>query len=138
MKTTEGKLGRIFMIHLEDGDEPAASIERFAVEKGIMAAQVFLVAGDSVAGIIMPDADGTPRLRLAGGTADAGKWADGDIVVQEFVGVHFRRVRDPESGRESVAKVPGTKTRVMEKPAPSPEDTGPGTVPVYLFNVEFN
>ncbi len=45
MKATEGKLGRIFVIRLEDGDKIPGSIERFAEEKGIMAGQVILVGG---------------------------------------------------------------------------------------------
>jgi len=45
MKATEGKIGRIFVIRLEDGDKIPESIERFAAEKGISAAQVILLGG---------------------------------------------------------------------------------------------
>jgi uncharacterized protein len=45
MKAVEGKLGRIFVIRLEDGDKVPACIERFAQEKGISAGQVVLVGG---------------------------------------------------------------------------------------------
>ncbi len=139
MKASEGKPGRIFMIRLEKGDKPAETIERFAAEKGILAAQVFAVAETALAGIIAPNADGNPRLRLpdAMGKGDAA-WAEGEVVIQEVIGVAFRRVLDPDLGRETLARVPSAKTRVMERPAPAPEESGPGTIPVYLFNAEFN
>ncbi len=139
MKASEGKLGRIFMIRLENGDRPAETIERFAAANGILAAQVFAVADTVLAGIIAPNADGDPRLRLpeAMGKGDVA-WAEGEVVIQEVLGVNFRRVMDPALGRETLARVPSTKTRVMEKAAPAPEESGPGTIPVYLFNAEFN
>lgn len=139
MKTGEGKLGRVFLIRLEEGDEPKESIERFVAEKAIHAAQVFLVGDNAVTGIIAPDASGTPVLKLPSGTAvsDA-DWINGELVVQEVVGIDFHRVVDPKSGRTTLARVVSTKTRVMEKAAPVPDDSGPGTIPVYLFNAEFN
>ena len=45
MKATEGKLGRVFVLRLEDGDKIPDCIERFAEEKGISAGQVILVGG---------------------------------------------------------------------------------------------
>ena len=45
MKASEGKLGRIFVIRLEDGDVVPDCIERFAAAEGISAAQVILVGG---------------------------------------------------------------------------------------------
>lgn len=138
MKASEGKLGRVFLIRLEDGDDARSAIEAFAAEKGIHAAQVFVVANNALTGIIAPDADGRPSLRLPSGAALADvDWSDGELVVQEVVGIDFRRVVDPSSGRETLARVVSTKTRVMEKAAPEPEETGPGTIPVYLFNAEF-
>jgi uncharacterized protein len=47
MKATEGKIGRVFIIRLEDGDKIPGSIERFAAEKGISAGQVIMVGGIS-------------------------------------------------------------------------------------------
>lgn len=138
MKASEGKLGRIFLIRLEDGDDPTEAIERFAREKDIQAAQVFGIANQALTGIIVPGEDGRPGLRLPPGeTADKSHWADAELIVQEVTGVRLRRVVD-SSGRETFARVTSTKTRVMEKPAPAPEETGPGTIPVYLFNAEFN
>ena len=139
VKASEGKLGRVFLIRLEEGDDAKASIEQFALEKGVHAAQVFLVASSTLAGIIAPDAEGKPSLRMPSGAAmDHNDWVDGEMVVQEVVGVDFRRVRDPSSGKERLARVISPKTRVMEKAAPEPEGAGPGTIPVYLFNAEFN
>jgi len=47
MKSTEGKLGRIFVIRLEDGDRLPESIERFAEEHNISHAQTVMVGGIS-------------------------------------------------------------------------------------------
>ena len=45
MKATEGKIGRIFILRLEDGDIVPGCIERFAEEEGITAGQVILIGG---------------------------------------------------------------------------------------------
>jgi predicted DNA-binding protein with PD1-like motif len=45
MKASEGKLGRVFVIRLEDGDAVPASIERFAEQKKISVGQVILIGG---------------------------------------------------------------------------------------------
>ena len=45
MKATEGKLGRVFVIRLEDGDAVPASIEHFAKKKKISVGQVILIGG---------------------------------------------------------------------------------------------
>lgn len=45
MKTTEGRLGRVFVIRLEHGDVIPDCIERFAEDKGISVGHVILVGG---------------------------------------------------------------------------------------------
>ena len=45
MKASEGKIGRVFVIRLEDGDAIPACIESFAEEKKISAGQVILIGG---------------------------------------------------------------------------------------------
>jgi predicted DNA-binding protein with PD1-like motif len=45
MKASEGQLGRVFIIRLEDGDTVPASIERFAEKKKISVGQVILIGG---------------------------------------------------------------------------------------------
>ena len=45
MKACEGRLGRVFVIRLEDGDVVPGCIERFAEEKGIAVGHVILVGG---------------------------------------------------------------------------------------------
>ena len=45
MKACEGRLGRVFVIRLEDGDVVPGCIERFAEEKGISVGHVTLVGG---------------------------------------------------------------------------------------------
>ena len=45
MKASEGRLGRVFVIRLEDGDKLPECLERFAEEKGVSAGHVILVGG---------------------------------------------------------------------------------------------
>lgn len=45
MKASEGKIGRVFVIRLEDGDIVPACLERFAEEKGISVGHVILIGG---------------------------------------------------------------------------------------------
>jgi len=45
MKACEGRLGRVFVIRLEDGDVVPECIERFAEEKGVSVAHVILIGG---------------------------------------------------------------------------------------------
>ena len=45
MKATEGRVGRVFVIRLEDGDVVPESIERFAAEQGVAVGHVILIGG---------------------------------------------------------------------------------------------
>jgi len=45
MKACEGRIGRVFVIRLEDGDMVPECIERFAEEKGVSVGQAVLVGG---------------------------------------------------------------------------------------------
>jgi uncharacterized protein len=45
MKATEGKLGRVFVMRLEEGDQVPEVIDRFALQKGISVAHVILIGG---------------------------------------------------------------------------------------------
>jgi len=45
MKASKGKLGRVFVIRLEDGDKLPDCIEKFAEKKGISVGHVILVGG---------------------------------------------------------------------------------------------
>lgn len=45
MKACEGRLGRVFVIRLEDGDVVPECIERFAEDNGVSVAHVILVGG---------------------------------------------------------------------------------------------
>lgn len=140
MKTSEGKLGRVFMLRLERGDDGPEPIEKFAADNGILFAQIFIVSDAPAAGILAPDASGHPRLRLSGGTENTppDSWQDAEVIVQEMLGVSFRRLREPGSNRGTLIRINSSKSRVMNRAAPEPADSGPGTIPVYLFNVEFN
>lgn len=107
MKASEGKVGRVFVIRLEDGDVLPASIERFAEEKKISVGQVILLGGigegqvvvgprrsnemppeamlvpvDGVhevvgVGIIAPDKKGKPNLHIHASLGRAGKTTTG-------------------------------------------------------------
>ncbi len=139
MKASEGKLGRVFLLHLEGNEDAVRVVEAFAIDNGIVAAQVYIMASRNYAGLIAQDPDGRIQLHLHG--AENGinpDWTDADILIQEMHGLRFRRQVDPITGRGILSKVAGSKTRLVEKAAPEPEVAGPGTVPVYLFNAEFN
>lgn len=45
MKATEGRLGRVFVLRLEDGDVVPDCIERFAAGSGVSVGQVVLIGG---------------------------------------------------------------------------------------------
>jgi len=45
MKASEGKLGRVFVIRLEDGDVLPGCVEKFAEEKGVSVGHAILVGG---------------------------------------------------------------------------------------------
>ena len=45
MKASEGKIGRVFVIRLEDGDIVPDCIERYAQENGVSVAHAILVGG---------------------------------------------------------------------------------------------
>jgi predicted DNA-binding protein with PD1-like motif len=45
MKASEGRIGRVFVIRLEDGDRVPECIERFAIERGVSLGHVVLVGG---------------------------------------------------------------------------------------------
>ena len=107
MKASEGKLGRAFVIRLEDGDAIPASIERFAEEKKISVGQAILIGGigdgqvvvgprrsnemppepmlvpiDGVhevvgVGIIAPDKNGKPKLHIHASLGRSGKTTTG-------------------------------------------------------------
>ena len=107
MKASEGKIGRVFVIRLEDGDTVPDCLEKFAAEKGIQAGHVILVGGigggEVVAGprktderppdplllpvdgahevvgvgIIAPNKDGKPVLHIHASLGRAGKTLTG-------------------------------------------------------------
>jgi len=45
MKACEGRIGRVFVMRLDDGDVVPECIERFAEEKGVSVGQAILVGG---------------------------------------------------------------------------------------------
>ncbi len=107
MKAAEGKVGRVFVIRLEDGDIIPNCLEQFAAEKEIKVALVTMISGvDSgkvisgpkksnqmpidpitsaidgahelvAAGLIASDEEGQPKLHIHGAFARAGKVTGG-------------------------------------------------------------
>ena len=107
MKVSEGRIGRVFVIRLEDGDVVPECIERFAQEKEITVGQIVLVGGigggevvvgprrsdemppepvllpvdgaHEVAGVgvLAPDEDGKPVLHIHGALGRSGKTLTG-------------------------------------------------------------
>lgn len=58
MKFSEGRLGRVFVLRLEDGDRLPECIETFAAEKGIAQAFCSLVGGVGSGRIVVGPEDG--------------------------------------------------------------------------------
>jgi len=107
MKACEGKLGRVFILRLEDGDKIPGVIEHFAEEKKISVGQVLLIGdiGDGQVvvgprrtsemppepmlvpiegahetvgvGLIAPDKYGKPKLHVHASLGRAGKATTG-------------------------------------------------------------
>ena len=107
MRASEGQLGRVFVIRLEDGDAIPACIESFAEEKRISVGQVILIGGigdgqvvvgprhsDEMppepmlvpvdgahevvgTGIIAPDRKGKPTLHIHAALGRSGKTTTG-------------------------------------------------------------
>lgn len=62
MKASEGRLGRVFLIRLEDGDMVPGCIERFAEEKGITFGHVVLVGGIGGGEVVVGPRNSDKRL----------------------------------------------------------------------------
>lgn len=107
MKATQGQVGRVFVMRLEDGDVIPGCIERFAKENGISVGHVVLVGGigkgevvvgprrsDEMppdplllpvdgahevvgVGVLAPDEAGEPVLHIHGALGRAGKTMTG-------------------------------------------------------------
>ncbi len=107
MKASEGKIGRVFVLRLENDDVVPACIERFAREKSIKVGHVILIGGVGCGevvvgprnseemppnplllpvdgahevvglGIIAPDKDGRPVLHIHASLGRAGKTLTG-------------------------------------------------------------
>lgn len=107
MKVSEGKIGRVFVIRLDDGDIVPDCIEQFAKEKGIAHGQAVLVGGigggqvvvgprnsetmppepmllpiDGVhevaaVGVLAPTEDGSPVLHIHGALGRSGQTLTG-------------------------------------------------------------
>ena len=115
MKATEGKLGRVFVVRLEDGDMLPACIERLAEKKGITCGHVVLIGGIGGGevvgnGLIVPDEDGRPALHMHAALGRSGQtltgcirygvstWVVAEAIIYEITGVKAARLPDKETG----------------------------------------
>ena len=57
MRVSEGHIGRVFVLRLQDGDVLPECIERFAYENGIMTGQVILVGGIGSGNVVVGPRD---------------------------------------------------------------------------------
>ncbi len=68
MKVAEGRIGRVFVLRLEDGDRLPECLERFAAEKGVKQAFCSLIGGIGSGQIVVGPEDGSvmpPKAMLA-------------------------------------------------------------------------
>jgi predicted DNA-binding protein with PD1-like motif len=107
MKSAEGKIGRVFIIRLEDGDTVPGCIEKFALEKGVKIGHVVFIGGVGsgqvvtgprysdemppdpmllpvdgahevlASGVLAPDEEGNPVLHIHGALGRSGKTLTG-------------------------------------------------------------
>jgi predicted DNA-binding protein with PD1-like motif len=61
MKASEGRIGRVFVIRLEDGDVVPDCIERFAAKKGISVGHVILIGGIGGGEVVVGPRDSEER-----------------------------------------------------------------------------
>jgi len=117
MKASEGRIGRVFVIRLEDGDKLPDSLEQFAREKGMTHGQAILVGGIGegqvvvgprkseerppepmllpidgahevlAVGVLAPDAKGKPILHIHGALGRSGKTTTGCLRPGVFTWV---------------------------------------------------
>jgi predicted DNA-binding protein with PD1-like motif len=62
MKASEGRIGRVFVIRLEDGDILPACIERFAAEHGVTTGYALLLGGIGSGEVIVGPRDSSAML----------------------------------------------------------------------------
>jgi predicted DNA-binding protein with PD1-like motif len=61
MKASEGHIGRVFIIRLEDGDVVPECIEEFAAENGVSVGHVILVGGIGAGQVVVGPRDSDQR-----------------------------------------------------------------------------
>jgi len=109
MKASQGRIGRVFVLRLEDGDRLPECVERFAEAQGVRVGQAVLIGGigggevvvgprrsDTMppdpmllpvdgahevvgVGVLAPDEDGRPVLHMHAALGRAGKTTTGCI-----------------------------------------------------------
>ena len=140
MKVSEGRLGRVFVIRLEDGDVIPACIENFAEENGVSVGQVIMVGGigggqvvvgprrtDEMppepmllpldgahevvgVGVIAPDAKGKPKLHIHAALGRSGKTTTGCLRPGVTTWIVVEAIIFEILGTDAI-RVPNAQTR---------------------------
>jgi len=112
MKACEGKIGRVFVIRLEDGDVvvgPRRSEERPPEPMLLPIDGAHEVVG---VGVLAPGEDGKPALHIHAALGRAGRtmtgclrqgvttWLVGEVILYEILGAKVVRIQDKQSGFE--------------------------------------
>ncbi len=140
MKVSEGRLGRVFVIRLEDGDVIPACIENFAEENGVSVGQVIMVGGigggqvvvgprrtDEMppepmlipldgahevvgVGVIAPDVKGKPKLHIHAALGRSGKTTTGCLRPGVTTWIVVEAIVFEILGTDAI-RVPNAQTR---------------------------
>jgi hypothetical protein len=133
MKTAEGKIGRVFVLHFEAGDRVREEVRKFLADVGIMWGYVHFLGGqdqesDSLAGLISPDADGAPQLQWWHGAEMS---AEGKAVIYEIAGLVW------QPGAEETEVSAAIANRHIAPTVPIVTHVGDHTHILTVFNAEF-
>jgi predicted DNA-binding protein with PD1-like motif len=125
MHSTEGRLGRIFVLRLHDGDRLPDVIESFAAERNVSTALCFFLGGaKEESRVVVGPKEGyvfppVPMVTLLKGVHEAcglgtifvetvtgcvrlgvDVWQIGEVILFELTGVSARRAKNAETGFE--------------------------------------
>jgi len=85
MKASEGRIGRVFVIRLEDGDKIPECIESFAEQRGISLAHVILIGGIAKGQVVVgpEDTDERPPVPMLWPVNDAHEMLAAGIIAPD-------------------------------------------------------
>jgi len=102
MRYTEGKVGRIFVVRLEDRDKLPEAIESFAQENKVSRGMCILVGGIKNGGkiVVGPEDSELREGKTRSGCIRPGieVWKLGEVIVLEITASTAHRKEDTEAG----------------------------------------